>query len=228
MSDFLDKQNELQDGALFNATKKSPGFKVKRFYLDNLATRGDFNSNANAFLSSFKSFWVCDTNNKLFTAKMVVNPKGDTGDALPLKFNMSIPFKYPVAGCVLEFPSQAGTWIDIAFGTDADITPGFSNVDVSGASRIDEGSSFTDGGVALTSSAAPIFSANSNRKAGLVDNNTGVSVWIGSQSKLNGANYKTDCQRLDSGDPLFYWRNTAALYARVESGTATIPVMEMT
>lgn len=227
MSNFdLDQDRQL-DGSLYNATKKSSGFKTKRFLLDAMATKNDLNG-SNFFPFPFKSFWVADTNNKNFTAKMVVNNKGDGGDPLPLRMNMSIPFEYRQAGCALEWPAQAGVWVDIVFAFDSDITPGFTSQDLSGIVTLNEGSSYTDGAKSCGLTGADVLvAANSARKVALIQNNSGKSVWIGTPAKLAGASYQTDCQRLDSGEPTFYWRSASQLNFRTDVGTADIAVMEL-
>lgn len=225
MSDFqTDQQREL-DGSRDNAQKFSSAFKKKRFYLDNAAYKTDFQGE-NQFPFQFKSFWVVDTNNTSFVANMVVNPKGDGGDPLPLRFNMSIPFKYRQNGCALEWAAQSGVWIDIVFAFDSDILPGYSNQEIGGDVALNEGSAFVDAGVSIANVGTQLLAAVSTRKVATFQNTTGAPMWIGSLAKLNGANYQTDCERVDSGDPSYKWKNKAALYARFESTTHTIPVRE--
>lgn len=159
---------------------------------------------------------------------MIINPKGDSGDAIPLRLNMSIPFEYRQAGCALEFPAQAGVWIDIIFAFDSDITPGFTQLDTTGSVIVVEGGNFLESpkviGITGNDVLAP---ANSSRKSIAIQNNSGKAIWIGTPAKLASANYQTDCIRIDSGESVFYWRNTSQLNSRTDVGTARIATMEL-
>lgn len=231
MTDFYSNQQALTDGLRNNATKVSPEFKKVRFYLDNVATKDEIDLTAkNKFSSGFKSFWICDTNNTSFVASIYVNNRGDVGQPLPLKPNMSLSFQYPVDGCALEWPAQAGVWIDIVFALNTDITPGYIQLSASGSSAINEGSSHpTNWYKSINATGASVICpANSSRKVSMIQNNSGVPIWIGTQTDLAGANYKTDCIRIDSGDSIFYWRNTGQLNARAESTTVRISAPELT
>lgn len=231
MSDFYNNQQAMVEGLRNNASKVSPEFKKIRFYLDNVANKDEIDRTArNKFLSGFKSFWICDTNNTSFVASMFVNTRGDVGQSLPLKPNMSLSFQYPVDGCALEWSAQAGVWIDIVFALNTDITPGYIQLSAGGSTAINEGSSHPSTWLKSidATGASVICPANSNRKVSMIQNNSGAPIWIGTQADLAGGNYKTDCIRIDSGDAIFYWRNTAQLNARSEAGTLRISAPELT
>lgn len=227
MSNFLDQQNEKLDGAQFNKTKLSSAFKKKRFYLDNAATRADL-LGGNFFKTPFKSFWVYNTNNKSFVAEMFVNNEGDTGDSLPLRPNISIPFNYRQSGCALEWPAQPGVWVDIIFAFDSDITPGYLDISSSGTSVLSEGSSFTNVKVSVTNAGnSVLLASNSSRKKGIIQNVSGQPLWVGEPVALASADYQKICQRVESGER-FPWLSIAALYGRIETTTTdSIAVMEL-
>lgn len=228
MNDFQQEQIKKLDGFQANVQNPSNSFKKVRFKLDNLSTKEDYQGR-NIFEFPFKSFWVVDTNNKSFVASMSVNPKGDGGDPIPLKPNMSIPFEYRVNGCAIICNAQPGVWIDIVFAFNSDILPGFSNYEANSKSTIDEGGNFTDGSVSIDNSGnSVVVAANSNRKKAIIQNVSGQTIWVGTPANLANANYKKRCQRIDSGNS-FEWRNSAQLNGRVEvTTTDDIAVMELT
>lgn len=226
--DFQTEQERKVDGLRESVKKVSSAFKIKRFYLDTAASRNDFQGN-NVYQFPFKSFWIVNTNNTGFVASMYVNPKVDGGDALPLKPNMSIPFEYQQNGCALEWESQPGVWIDIAFAFNSDILPGFTNLNFTGDMALDEGDSFTDSKKSIDNSGTSALCASSTtRKKAIIQNTSGQPIWMGSQASLASVDYQKICQRLDHGFS-FEWKNKAALYARVQTTTTdSIGVMELT
>lgn len=228
MTDFIQEQDRKLDGARENKTKRSSSFKKKRFYLDTAMTKDDFQGK-NLFEFPFKSFWVVETNSSSFVASMVVNHRGDGGDSLPLKLNMSIPFEYRQAGCAVECPAQPGVWIDIIFAFDSDITPGFVSIASSGSTSLSEGSVINDNNVSLNATGnSVLLIATSSRKKAIVQNNSGMPIWIGTATSLAHADYRKKCFRLESSET-FEWKNAAQLNGRVEAGTTDeIAVMELT
>lgn len=131
--DAKDRAQSLRDGQRENALSLGAKFRVRRFYLDNGATRFTANRSDCFFSSGIKSFWVCGTNNKNFVANIVVNPDADRDpySGLPLRPNMNQSFEYPVADAVIEFASQSGVWIDIAYSESEDISIGSIDATVS-------------------------------------------------------------------------------------------------
>lgn len=227
MSTFNEEQLKKLDGSRENVRKVSSAFKVKRFKLDTAKSKNDFQGD-NLFDFAFKSFWIVDTNNTGFIANMIVNPRGDGGDALPLKPNMSIPFEYRQNGCAIECPAQPGVWIDVVFGYDSDILPGFSNFVATSTSIINEGSTFSDSNPTVDATGTSIICASlTSRNKALIQNKSGVSIWVGTTANLSGIDYKKKCYQIDHGFT-FEWKNKGTLYARVEAGSFdTVSVMEM-
>lgn len=228
MTSFLEEQNRKLEGSRDSVRRVSDQFKIKRFDLSNKASKNDFQGN-NLFDFAFKSFWIVDTNNTSFKANMVVNPKGDGGSPLPLKSNMSMAFEYRQNGCAIECDAQPGVWIEVLFAYETDISPGFVTQESSGSSVINEGSNYSSSNPTISNSGASILVApNTNRKKAVIQNVSGVTIWVGKQVDLASADYQKKCLRILSGDS-FEWRNVAQLNARVESGsTDAIAIMELT
>jgi hypothetical protein len=218
MSDntFLDEQQKYVEGFKNNASKFAGEFKVKRFWLDNISTKDDIGG-ANIFLTGFKSFWVCATNNSSFVANIVVNPRGDSGQALPLKSNMSMAFSYPQSGCAIECLAQPGIWIDIAFAFNSDISPGYIQIVNSQALAP---AFFFEYLQTVTTTPQILIPVNGTRITCLVENKGSVPLYIGSLLKLNDIQYKLKTKVLYPGD-VIGWENLSGAYVKTESVTAT-------
>jgi hypothetical protein len=218
-SQFELEQQRYVEGVRNNASKVSPEFRTVRFLLDNQAVKEDSNrgTNSNIFYGNFKSFWVVKTNLDSFDVKMYVNFQGDVGNPLPLKPNMSISFDYPVNGCALEWPAQAGGYVDIIFSLNTNITPGLiqlSSPPTKGAGLVAE--------YLYDISSAPnlVAPANSTRSSCYIKNQSAVTLYFGTYASLNGTDYLVKSIDLASGQSMT-WTNQQALYMRSASTTAT-------
>jgi hypothetical protein len=213
---FSQEQDKFVQGFQNNAKKVAGEFKVIRFKLDNVCTKDDLGG-SNIFMTGFKSFWVCATNNSSFQASMAVNPKSDSGQALPIKANMSMSFSYPQAGCAIECPAQPGIWIDIAFAFNSDISPGFIQIVNNQAVAP---ANFFEYLLSPTATPTSLIPANLTRINCMVSNIGSVALYLGSLGTLNDALYATKAIKVLPGE-IISWDNLSACYMRTDSATST-------
>lgn len=225
-SSFQERVNDLKQGQQENALSFGPKYRVIRFYLDSAADRFTVGVDSHFIGSGIKSFWVCNTNNRNFSAKIVPNPKSDRNkdSGLPLKYNMNISFAYPVHDACLEFSSQPGVWVEIAFSESEDISVGNSDVALSGKVSPNEGSTYTSAKMSASTTPAILLAADDARLKAVVQHKSGSSIWVGSQADLNNADYQNICLELPAGSTTEIW-TTGALYFRDNSSTAVCSVM---
>lgn len=216
----MENINTLASGQQANAASSQAKFKVIRFYLDSTRSRYSTGVTDHGFGSGIKSFWVCDTNNRNFVAKLVPNYRGDRkeGTGLPLRFNMNQKFENPIDDACLEYTAQAGVWVDIAFSESEDISIGNSDITLSGAVSPNEGATFTMAKVSAAAAAAVLLPADTSRLKAIIQHKTGGSVWIGSAADLANVDYQNICLEVSAG-MLVEWWNQGALYFRDALGT---------
>lgn len=211
--------SKLDQGQQQNAASIGAKFKVIRFSLDTLRSRYTQGATDHTFGSGIKSFWVCDTNNRDFVAKIVPNYKNDRKEnsGLPLRFNMNQKFSEPVDDACLEFSAQSGVWVDIAYSESEDISIGNSEITLSGTVSPNEGATFTMAKNSATSSPQVLLPADSDRLKADFQHKSGGSIWIGSAADLALADYQNICAEIAPGAVVEWW-GRGALYYR-DAGT---------
>ena len=216
-----------QEGLL----KTSPKFKVKRFNLDEASTRFTQDGRVSHIVGSVVlSFWVCNWSGN-FTAKIVPNHEvdRDQDSGLPLRKNQNLSFAVPAANACIEYPSQPGQWIEIAYSDSEIIDVGTIVAELTSTSTVREGESFNQQAITVAAVApfTVIFPATGARGVGHARTTDATKImWVGTEAQLNDANYKNICRRIMPNSDELEWKNSAELRARVETGTAVAQVMD--
>lgn len=211
--------------------KTSPKFKVKRFYLDQAANRYTADGSKSHVLGSvFISFWICNWSGT-FDAKIVPNHvvDRDADSGLPLRKNQNLTLEVPAADACIEYTSQPGVWIDIAYSDSEKIDVGTIVAELTSTSTVREGETFSQQAITVPATAPfiVIFPATGSRGVGHARNTDATKpMWVGTEAQLNDANYKNICRRIMPNSDELVWKNSAELRARVETGTAVVQVMD--
>lgn len=209
--------------------RTSPKFRVKRFYLDTALNRSMVTTSMpNAFGGVIKSFWVCDWSGN-FNANFVANHgvDRDLDSGIPLRKNQCLKFNIPAADACIEFDAQPGAWIDIAYSDTEDIDVGSIVAEVTAATTIREGTSFQNSRIQVDATGVIVCVASGSRgKATIRNCSMTEPLYLGSLADMSDVNFKELCAMVIKPGERDYWRNTAQLYARVETGTAYAAVME--
>lgn len=214
-------REDLISGQQANAASFGVKFKVIRFYLDNKRTRGTHGVTDHTFGSGIKSFWVCDTNNRGFEAKIVPNFKSDRNidSGLPLRFNMNQKFSFPVDDACLEFEPQSGVWVDIAFSESEDISIGNTETSISGAVAVNEGDTLDCAKMTGSTTVAELLPADSGRIKATFQHKSGGSIFVGTLAACNDADYLNLCTEWPAGSNIEVW-SKAAHYYRTQTGSS--------
>ena len=128
-----------------------------------------------------------------------------------------LDFESRLNGAFLYWSAQSAKSITLVFMFDASFKSGSQISQNSGGVSINEGSSF-DAQTRVTlaaTTAAAIFPANTDRKVGVGENNSGADIYVGSATVTNSG--ATRGILLPHGGQII-WKNTAALYGYSVAG----------
>lgn len=208
---IIDRLNEAANAKIFQGNTQRP-FSVQSITL-NLTTGS---VNPYKIGGAFRSVFVVSATDTSTTINLQPNSADSYQSAIPMKLNDAWSSEYPISEAYLSWSAQSGKSITILLFVDSEFRPGSQISVVGGGVSISEGSAFTTSQVSLTAATATLVAAsNSSRKLTSFQNNTGGPVWFGGSSVSNtGANQG---QRCEAG-AIFYWRNSAALYAYSVAG----------
>lgn len=223
MSNFNQRKDFLRESLLHNTLKSDRIFTRKRFSLD---TARNFNDiDVNEMKVAFKGFWVVDASDLDFICSMKPNARQEYAtDPLPLKKNMSFDFDELVDGAVLEWPEQAGKWVDIIFIHRGSAAVGNIEIDISGRTIPVTGDQFDNDSFTVTTAGVQILPVNSNRSRSTIFNNSGQTIYVGTQATVTGGSHTTKCVRVNSGAE-FAWSNTNSLYAITDTSDCDVVVL---
>lgn len=206
---------KVVQGKQFNVVSVGKEFTVVKYFLDDQVDHQTLNEEGNKFRLPFKSFWVQDVSDLSLIAEIKVNSKGDQGDGLVVKKNLTIGFEYPVAGATFKWPQQAGKWFIVVYAHNTEIRPGFVDIQLNGKISTTDGSTVSQDKGSVSSTPNPVFLASTTRVVGTIQNNTGVTIYLGTAANVAHAEYKKKCIRIANGG-IFQWRNASALSWRTE------------
>lgn len=198
---------------------------TKRFYLDEIFTRGTTDSSNHWVGSTLKAFRVIATNNEDFQLSIVADPdKGGLIEGIPLREVRLHNYSQIANDAVLENKViQTGVWVEILFSVEDDLVwtgSGGGGGASSGASSNYSSSKKQ----AMPSVAVELFSANDERLGGSIQHKSGGSIWVGNPSELNDPDFKNICHELKSGESM-EWKNSASLFGKSDS-VVILSVME--
>lgn len=219
--DIMDKQraatalygkNEVQNAELF--TKQENPFTVQKVVL-NLDTAKDASAPYTVKIPH-RSFYVQDATDVNVTVDVQLQSRDSINSTFTVRKNDAIAYGSMMPELSLSWAAQAGKTITIVFFFDAQFMSG-SQISVTGGGVVvNEGSSFADARQTLAAAtAAVVFSSDSSRALGVIQNTSGASIWVGASTVTNsGSTVGLEVP----ANGVFEWRNTGALYAYSVAG----------
>lgn len=211
-----DALKKIVQGKQWNVLSVGKEFTVVRYDLDVSVDHQTVNFEENKFRLPFKSFWVQDVSDLSVIAEIKVNSKGDQGDGLPVRKNLTIGFDYAVAGATFKWNSQPGKWFVVIYAHNTEIRPGFVDIQFNGKISLTDGSGYAQNSFEVSSTPSVIFAASTTRVVGTIQNNSGVTIYVGNAANVAHVDFKKKCTRIFGNSGLFQWRNAAALSWRTE------------
>lgn len=210
---ILQNAGELQNAKIFEGNTQKP-FEVQSMTIA-LDTAADPNAPFKVSFP-FKSVYVSAATDVLTTVNIRPNSRESYQSSLPLYLKDAYVLDEPCSSAFIDWSAQIGKTITLIFFVSSEFRSG-SQISVTGGGvSIIEGSATVTARKDLTAATATsVYAADSSRKVGTIQNNTGADVWFGGASVSNtGANLG---YRVPAG-ATFYWRNTGVLYAYSVAG----------
>lgn len=193
-------------------------FFTIKFFLDDILSRSTNRGGAH-YVGPFKSFWVSSASGD-FDCNIVINPKDDSSDGLPLRLNQCQALEEKAEeACIETKVAQPGAWIKITFAQDDSMSVGSVAVTVNGRVSIDEGIVTPQSKVTVTSVATLVLPADENRLVADFQFKSGSGkVYVGSLAELNDADFANLCHDADAGED-FDIPGPAAVYMKSVGGS---------
>jgi hypothetical protein len=221
VAQILSQADELKRARVQNDIANRP-FQVQRLVLDLSTVRLESDPLPISF--PFRSIFVQDATD----TNVSVNFRPTTTDSIQsyfgLKKNDSWNVETAISRGYLHWAAQAGKTITLVFFTDAEFKSG-SQISVnSGGVSIANGDTISTAVVALSAAtASQLFAASSTRKRGLIQNNTGASIWLGPSTVTNaGATIGLEIQAGDT----YVHSSAAAIYGYSVAGGNCLTFIE--
>lgn len=203
----------------------SAKFFTRRFFLDSPIDRYT-NKGGSHYIGPFTSFWVSNAKKSGFKASIVINPREDRAEGLPLRLNQCQSIEGKADEACIEFDlAQPNDWIDITFSQDDKISVGSVVVETKGSTAIVEGSSYLSSKVTVTAVTSEIVPSNDARLKASLQHKSGGSIWIGNPSELANADYKNICHEIKAGD-ILELRNSGSLSAKSDAGSVIFSLIQ--
>lgn len=127
----------------------------------------------------------------------------------------------PCPRAYLWWPAQSGKTMVLEFHVRGRVVPG----NTQSTSYVTEGSSATSGASgSVTTSAASLLAADTDRKVSTIYNQGPSDILVGGSTVTNSAGARPGIPVLAGS--FFQWKNSGALYAITDAGTATIAILD--
>lgn len=206
--EILNAVKEKRDAQLFQNKSNTP-FAVQKLVIPLDVAR---NENAPYTINvPFKSFWVQAATDVNVTVNVRLLSRDTYSSSFAVSKNDAYSHDDICSEMHLDWAAQSGKSVTIILFTKGEFRSG-SQISVTGGGVfLSEGTSFTPAIQTLAAAtAAVVFSQDSTRALGVIQNISGASIFVGpSTVTASGA---TRGEEVPNGG-LFEWRNTAALYA---------------
>lgn len=199
---------DTREAQLFRNKTNSP-FSVQKLVIPLTTARNE--NDPYKINIPFKSFYVQDATDVNTTVNVRVMSQDTYQSSFTVRKNDSFDADDMFDEIILDWSAQSGKTITIILFTSASFRSG-SQISITGGGLvINEGTSFVDTNPTLSATTATlVFSQDSTRALGVIQNLTGASIWVGASTVVDtGANRGRE---VPAGD-YFEWKNTAALYA---------------
>lgn len=189
-------------------------FEVQKVVIDLTSARLETNPYEIKF--PFKSFWVQDATDSNVSVSFKPGTVDQYQSAFEIQKNDSWSSDYPTTAAFLHWSAQSGKSITIIFFVSSEFKSGTQQTVTSGGVSITNGDAISTAVVTLAAAtAAAAFAASTTRKRGLLQNNSGASIWIGPSTVTNsGATLGLEVQAGDT----YAHNNASALYAYSVAG----------
>lgn len=221
LRDIMDKKraemalyakNELQDAELFS--KQENPFTVQTITIP-LDTARDV-GNPLTLNIPHRSIYVQDATDVNVTVSVQMQSRDSINSTFAIRKNDAWTNDSIIPQINLSWSAQAGKTITLVFFYNTEFRSG-SQISVTGGGvLVSEGSSFVDARQTLApTTAAVVFSSDSTRALGVIQNTSGASIWVGASTVTNsGSTVGLEVP----ANGVFEWRNTGALYAYSVAG----------
>lgn len=169
----------------------------------------------------FKSVFVREATDGTVKVKIRPTTQDSYQSGVNLKLNDSLILQRQVSEAFISWDAQSGKTIELVFFVSSEFKSGSQVSQNAGGVSISDGTAFTTARTALTAATATsVLASDSTRKKGTIQNTTGASIWVGDSTVTNSG--ATMGLEIPTGG-VFYWSNTAALYAySVLASTVTV------
>lgn len=159
----------------------------------------------------FRSVFIRDATDASVSVKLKPSTRNSYQSTIDLRLNDSWGKDRPISSASLSWDAQSGKTITLVFFVESEFRSGSQVSQNAGGVSISDGTAFTTARVALTAATATsVFATSSTRKKGTIQNTTGASIWVGDSTVTNSGS--TMGLEVPTGG-IFYWNNSAALYA---------------
>ena len=159
----------------------------------------------------FKSVFVREATDGTVSVDLRPTTNDSFQSPVKLKLNDSLIMGRPVSEAFLSWSAQAGKTIQLVFFVTSEFRSGSQVSQNAGGVSISDGTAFVNAQLTLVAATAlSVFASDSTRKKGTLQNTTGASIWVGASTVTNSG--ATIGIEVPSGG-IFYWSNTAQLYA---------------
>ena len=198
-------------------------FRVQKIVLD-LTTASNQNGLPYFAINiPFSAVFVRTASDSLTNVSLLLDEPSQLQDAsgIPLYINDYIRFPDVVGRGYLSWTAQSGKSITLFIFTRAEFQSGSQLSLSAGGVSINEGSSVTSSAYStVTTSAAILLAANTNRKVTMIQNQGLVPIFVGGSTVTIDSGAAPGI-KINPGEN-FLWKNTAALYAVAASSNSSI------
>lgn len=210
---ILAQSTDRRIADIFRSKNDLP-FTVQKIVLDLTTARLETDPYVIKF--PFRSFYVQETTDSATNIFFKPVSRDSIQSFFTLKKNDAWVSDSLIGEAFLHWDAQSGDSITLVFFTEAEFRSGSLISVNSGGVSISDGSAISNAVVTLAAgTAGVVFASSTTRKLGLLQNNTGASIWLGpSTVDDSGANLGLEIQAGDT----FEYRNSAALYAISTAG----------
>lgn len=206
--EILSAVKERRDAQLFQNKSNTP-FTVQKLIIPLDTARNE--NDPYSIRVPFRSFWVQSATDINVTVNVRLLTRDSYSSSFSIIKNDSYSHDDMCTEMHLDWAAQSNKSITIILFTQGEFRSG-SQISVTGGGVfLSEGTSFTDGPVTLGAATPTIvFSVDSTRALGVLQNILPTSIWVGDSAVTNSG--ATIGEEIPAGG-YFEWRNTAALYA---------------
>lgn len=203
----------------------TPRFFTKTLKLDEVFTRSQQNGHHWAG-STVRAVKVIETNNENFKLDFVPDPFEGHIEGLPLGDIRTHNLETTAQNAVFENKiSQPDVWVTVLFTTEDRLDGTSANKSGGGSEAlIVGGSTFDNDKFEVSPAGLMLLNADDNRASATIYNQSEASVYIGTEAKINAADFADRCIKIAPGKSL-KWDLPDALFARTDAAASVYPVI---